>query len=69
MECQQKDRLMREYRLATDAYSRSVQQLHEKMGVSAKVEYERLAVEAEQSRTRSEEARREMELHVAHHGC
>ena len=69
MECQQKDRLMKEYRLTTDAYSLAVQQLHDKMGVSDKVEYEHLAGDAEQSRRKSEEARREIDLHVAHHGC
>jgi hypothetical protein len=67
--CEEKNRLTLEYQAATATFSQSVTDLHEKMGVSSKKEYERLQRISEEWRVHSEQARLALEQHIAAHGC
>jgi hypothetical protein len=67
--CNEKNRLAYEYQTATATFSKSVTELHEKMGVSSKDEYERLQRISEEWRVHSEQARLALEQHIAAHGC
>jgi hypothetical protein len=67
--CAEKDRLTTEYQAATGTFSQSVTELHDKMGVSSKEEYERLQRVSEEWRVHSEQARLALEQHIAAHGC
>lgn len=67
--CPEKKRLTAEYQGATETFSQSVSDLHAKMGVSSKEEYERLQRVSEEWRVYSEQARLALEQHIAAHGC
>jgi hypothetical protein len=67
--CKEKSRLTQEYKTATETFSQSVAELHEKMGVSPKEEYERIQRASEEWRVHSEQARLALEQHIAAHGC
>jgi hypothetical protein len=67
--CEEKTRLTMEYQAATATFSQSVADLHEKMGISSKDEYERLQRISEEWRVHSEQTRLALEQHIAAHGC
>ena len=65
MNCEEKDRLLREYEAATVAFSAAVKELRLRMGTSPKEEYNRLAQRSNEDRVKSEGARLALEQHVA----
>jgi len=69
MECEEKARLMAEYENSTAKFLEAVQELHRKMGTSAKEVYERLDRAANEARLKSEHARLSLEEHIAAHHC
>jgi hypothetical protein len=62
MNCEEKARLAKDYEMATAKFAEAVRQLHQLIGTSTKVEYERL-------QRASDEARLAFEQHVAAHRC
>lgn len=69
MRCEEKNRLATEYEVSTTKFSEAVSELREKMGKSAKEEYQRLDRAANQARVKSEQARLALEGHIAAHRC
>ena len=62
--CIEKERLAKQYDLATALFSEAVKELHREMGTSPK-EYARLDRAANEARVKSEHARLALEGHVA----
>lgn len=62
-------RLVSEYEAATALFSEAVTLLHQRMGTSAKEEFERLNHIANEARVRSERARLAVEEHASSHDC
>ena len=69
MTCEEKQRLVAEYELATKKFSGAVTELQQKMGTSPKADYDRLSRAADEARVKSEQARLALEQHVAAHRC
>jgi len=69
MACEEKQRLGSEYEAATKKFSKAVSDLQQKMGVSSKAEYDRLARAADEARVKSEQARLALEQHIGDHRC
>jgi hypothetical protein len=69
MVCEEKERLMSEYREATERFSAAVTHLQRKMGTSSLTDYQRLQRIADEARLKSEQARLALEGHVATHQC
>jgi hypothetical protein len=67
--CDEKARLVKEYELATVAFSEAVSLLQRRMGTSAKKEYASLARAADETRVKSEKTRLALEQHIVSHGC
>jgi hypothetical protein len=67
--CEEKTRLLTEYKAATSAFSEAVKELHGKIGTSPKEEYQRLERIANEARVKSEQARLTLEQHSASHHC
>jgi hypothetical protein len=67
--CEEKQRLAIEYEATATNFAEAVRELRNKMGTSAKVEYQRLAHAANEARVKSEQARVKLEKHVSAHGC
>jgi hypothetical protein len=69
MTCVEKSRLLRQYDVATLAFSKAVQELRRKIGTSPKEEYERLERISSEARVKSEQTRLALEQHIATHRC
>ena len=69
MNCQEKDRLAKEYDAATSKFSEVVTDLRRKIGTSPKEEYERLERASNEARLKSEQTRLALEQHIAAHRC
>jgi hypothetical protein len=69
MMCEEKVSLASEYEATAKKYAGAVAELNQKMGTSARPEYERLARAADEARVKSEHARLALEQHVAAHNC
>jgi ATP-dependent helicase YprA (DUF1998 family) len=69
MSCEEKTRLLVEYRAATSAFSEAVKEIRRMIGTSPKAEYERLERIANEARVKSEQARLALEAHNAAHRC
>jgi ATP-dependent helicase YprA (DUF1998 family) len=67
--CQEKDRLAKEYDAATSKFSEAVTELHRKIGISPKEEYERLERASNEARLKSEQTRLALEQHIVAHRC
>ena len=67
--CPERITLLREYTQATAAYAEAVDQLQQRIGVSARGEYEKLRLISEGTRAAAEQARIRLEEHVSMHGC
>jgi len=67
--CPEKNRLLNEVQKATEAYSATLRELVERIGVVGRAEYDRLNKAAEEARRLSSEARDRLERHIAQHGC
>jgi hypothetical protein len=57
------------YEAATAKFSEGVKELQQKIGISAKQEYESLDRAANEARVKSEQARLALEQHIATHRC
>ena len=69
MSCNEKVRLATIYEDATGRFSEAVKELRQKIGTTAKYEYERLDRAANEARVKSEQARLALEHHIATHRC
>jgi len=69
MGCVEKLRLVDAYRKATECLLTSLTQLHTKMGTVERDEYDRLRRITEDDRMKADQARLEMERHIADHRC
>lgn len=69
MSCEEKTRLTARYEAATTKFCEAVTELNQKMGTSAKTEYDRLARVANELRLKSEQARLALEEHLGAHRC
>ncbi len=67
--CPTKAALLAAWQNAAEIYSKTVADLAHQIGVLPKSEYERLKTAAESARKRSSQAQRDMEAHIAIHGC
>jgi hypothetical protein len=67
--CEEKARLVKEYNVATAAFSEAVKQLHLRIRTSPKEEYTRLTQISNEARVQSEQTRLALEKHIAAHGC
>jgi hypothetical protein len=67
--CEEKTRLAMEYEAATSAFSEAVKELHRKIGTPPREEYRRLERISSEARVNSEQARLELEQHIATHRC
>jgi len=61
--------LLGEYKAATAAHARAVSELHKKIGVSSKHDYDVLKSKAEDSRHEAATAFDKLEHHLSEHGC
>ena len=61
--------LLGEYKTATAAHAKAVSELHKKIGVSSKPEYEVLRSGAEAARHEAATAFEALEHHLSEHGC
>jgi hypothetical protein len=68
-ECAEKRRLIEIYEAATREFSRTLTVLTRRMGVLLREEYDEIRAAGERARLRSEEARLQMEKHIAEHNC
>jgi hypothetical protein len=68
-QCAEKDRLLSEYRTATELYSAAVAQLSRRIGISSFNDYRKLHDAAETARTHSNEARERLARHLDEHHC
>jgi hypothetical protein len=69
MSCEEKVGLATMYEAATAKFSEAVKELQQKIGISAKQEYESLDRAANQARVKSEQAGLALEQHIATHRC
>jgi hypothetical protein len=67
--CEDKNRLAREYEVATVAFSEAAKELDRKIGTSPKEEYMSLERISTEARMKSEQTRLTLEQHIAAHGC
>jgi len=67
--CDERTRLLNDYSSATLALSASVDELIQKTGTALKAEYNRLKNATDQARIGAEQARLNLERHVAEHRC
>ena len=68
-QCDEKNRLLTEYRTAARQYSDAVSELTRKIGTSSKDEYLRLHQAVEAARLRADEVRIHLERHFVQHHC
>jgi hypothetical protein len=69
MNCEEKERLLAAYRIATQSFAAAVADLHAKTGTSLLVEYQQLQRLTDEARLKSEQARLAFEQHVTSHRC
>lgn len=67
--CQEKTRLLEEFRESLRLFGLAVRALASARPSATKTEYERLKISSEQARKKSEEARLALDRHVEEHGC
>jgi hypothetical protein len=68
-ECDERNRLLLEYRAATERYSAAVAELTRNIGISSLDEYLKLHQAGETARACSNEARERVAHHIAGHHC
>ena len=68
-QCDEMNRLLLEYRTATEQYSTAVAELTRRMGISSLDHYLHLHEAAETALARSNEARDRVAQHIAEHHC
>ena len=68
-QCDERDRLLFEYRSATEQFSAAVAELSGRIGITSLDDYLKLHEAAETARMRSNEARECVERHILEHHC
>jgi hypothetical protein len=69
MGCDEKERLLAAYQIATQEFAATVADLHAKIGTSSLVEYQQLQRMTDEARLQSEQAGLALEQHIASHRC
>jgi hypothetical protein len=67
--CREKLVLFDKYQLATRHHAEALDSLQKKTGTTSREEYDRLYEAAETFRTDARAAQRDLERHIAEHGC
>jgi hypothetical protein len=67
--CERHDELMAAYRKAQALFSMTLDALEASRAAASKAEYERMRNYTEQTRLSAEDARMDLEQHIAEHGC
>ena len=67
--CSSKTELLYAYHSALAEYSRTVTFLYDRIGTLAKRDYDEINAFCDGARARSEQARRDLDRHMAEHGC
>jgi hypothetical protein len=67
--CEQKSLYVKAYSIAAEDFARSVADLNAKTATSLKPEYDRLRNATQEFHTKMEQAKLELERHIASHGC
>ena len=67
--CDEKARLLKKYNEAAQAFANSVTELHRKISITPKAEYDRLRRASDEARLCAERARLALEHHIVAHGC
>jgi len=67
--CEKKRKLLSEYNSATQAYVAAVNELRSRMSTSPKALYDQLYQAAEETRSKSELARKSLLKHTHEHNC
>ena len=68
-QCDERNRLLSEYRAATERYSAAVAELTHRIGISSIDDYQKLHAAAEAALASSNEARDRVAHHLAEHHC
>jgi hypothetical protein len=68
-QCGERDRLLSEYKAATELYSKAVAELSRRIGISSIDDYRKLHEAAEKACLHSNEARDRLARHTAEHHC
>ena len=69
LQCAEKQELVHQYSAAANEYSRILQVLNKRLGVLPGPQYRAIRAASEEARSRTEEARRKLDNHIAQHGC
>jgi hypothetical protein len=67
--CRTKTALLVEWQNAAAAYATAVSEISKRIGKASSQEYSKLSHVAEVARNRSREARANLDIHIADHGC
>jgi hypothetical protein len=67
--CAEKTRLVLAYSDASEEFCALVLRAHKESSVMLKMEYEKLKILTKEAEMRADNARREMDRHIAGHGC
>jgi hypothetical protein len=67
--CRKKTRLLVAWQIATEVYSRAVEEQSRQAGIVSKAKYERLSLAAGEARNYAVEAKQILEAHISAHGC
>ena len=68
-DCQERDGIMRAYTAYLSDHLRCVQVLANRIGVMQREDYQSIRAGEERARKMAEQARLELEAHIANHGC
>lgn len=70
MSCEEKSRLLMEYKAAMSGFSEAVKEMRQRIATrSPKEEHKRLEQTANEAHARSEQARLALEQHISTHRC
>jgi len=69
LECAERDRLLREYKVATADFCRAVGVLLKRSGAMTKTQFVKIRESGEMARLKSEAARKQLDRHTGEHGC
>jgi hypothetical protein len=69
MSCPEKIRLAAAYQARTTEFAEAVSELQRVIGTAPQARFQRLQLGSDEARLKSEQARLELELHIASHRC
>lgn len=67
--CRKKTRLFVAWQIATEVYSKAVEEESRQVGILSKAKYERLSLAAVEAGKYAVAAKRILEAHISAHGC